>query len=97
MEPIRHWAAVEFTAQNGSTEALLTEAALRGLHPYGVIPLPGGFRVHCAAWQYRQFAALARRKHVRLRVQKKQGFYFTLRPLLSCGRRDSSGLQITPP
>ncbi len=82
MEPIRHWAAVEFTAQNGSTEALLTEAALRGLHPYGVIPLPGGFRAHCAAWQYRQFAALARRKHVRLRVQKKQGFYFTLRPLL---------------
>ena len=82
MEPIRLWAAVEFTAQNGSTEALLTEAALQRLHPYGVSSLPGGFRAHCAAWQYRRFAALARKNRVRLRVQKKQGFYFVLRPLL---------------
>ena len=82
MEPIRLWAAVAFTAQNGSTEALLTAAALQGLHPYGVSPLPGGFRAHCAAWQYRRFAALARKSRVRLRVQKKQGFYFILRPLL---------------
>ncbi len=82
MEPIRLWAAVEFTAQNGSTEALLTAAALQGLHPYGVTSLPGGFRAHCAAWQYRRFAALARKNRVRLQVQKKQGFYFILRPLL---------------
>lgn len=82
MEPIRFWAAVEFTAQNGSTEALLTAAALQGLHPYGVSPLPGGFCAHCAAWQYHRFAALARKSRVRLRVQKKQGFYFILRPLL---------------
>ena len=82
MEPIRLWAAVEFTAQNGSTEALLTAAALQGLHPYGVSSLPGGFRAHCAAWQYRRFAALARKSRVRLRVQKKQGFYFILRSLL---------------
>ncbi len=82
MEPIRLWAAVAFTAQNGSTEALLTAAALQGLHPYGVTSLPGGFRAHCAAWQYRRFSALARKKRVRLRVQKKQGLYFVLRPLL---------------
>ena len=60
MEPVRFWAAVRFTAQNGGTDALLTAAAQAGLHPYNVCPLPGGFRAHCAAWQYRQFAALAR-------------------------------------
>ena len=37
MEPVSLWAAVEFTACNGSTEALLTAAARAGLHPYGVI------------------------------------------------------------
>lgn len=36
MEPVSLWAAVEFTACNGSTEALLTAAARAGLHPYGV-------------------------------------------------------------
>ena len=82
MEPIRFWAAVEFTAQNGGTDALLTAAAQAGLHPYRVVPLPGGFEAHCAAWQYRQFAALARKNRVRLRLLKKQGLYFVLRPLL---------------
>lgn len=82
MEPVRFWAAVRFTAQNGGTDALLTAAAQAGLHPYNVCPLPGGFRAHCAAWQYRQFAALARKNRVRLRLQKKQGLYFVLRPLL---------------
>ena len=42
MEPVSLWAAVEFTACNGSTEALLTAAARAGLHPYGVTALPGG-------------------------------------------------------
>ena len=82
MEPVRLWAAVAFTAQNGSPEALLTAAAAQSLHLYGISPLPGGFCGHCAAWHYRQLAALARRRHVRLRIQKKQGFYFLLRPLL---------------
>ena len=82
MEPVRFWAAVRFTAQNGGTDALLTAAAQAGLHPYNVCPLPGGFRAHCAAWQYRRFAALARKNRVRLRLQKKQGLYFVLRPLL---------------
>lgn len=82
MEPVRFWAAVRFTAQNGGTDALLTAAAQAGLHPYNVCPLPGGFQAHCAAWQYRRFAALARKNRVRLRLQKKQGLYFVLRPLL---------------
>ena len=82
MEPVRFWAAVRFTAHNGGTDALLTAAAQAGLHPYSVCPLPGGFRAHCAAWQYRRFAALARKNRVRLRLQKKQGLYFVLRPLL---------------
>ena len=32
MEPVRLWAAVEFTAQSGSTDALLGYAAQAGLH-----------------------------------------------------------------
>ena len=82
MEPVRLWAAVEFTAQSGSTDALLGHAAQAGLHLTRIVPLPGGFRAHCAAWQYRRFAALARKNRVRLRLQKKQGLYFVLRPLL---------------
>ena len=82
MEPVRFWAAVEFTAQNGSVEALLSEASAQGLHPYGVTARPGGFCAHCAAWQYRRFAALARKLRVRLRVHKRQGLYFCIRPLL---------------
>ena len=61
MEPVRLWAAVEFTARSGSTEALLTAAARAGLHLYGVTALPGGFCGHCAARQYPRLAALARR------------------------------------
>ena len=82
MEPVRLWAAVEFTARSGSTEALLTAAARAGLHLYGMTALPGGFCGHCAAWQYPRLAALARKCRVRLRVRKKQGLYFRIRPLL---------------
>ena len=107
MEPVRLWAAVEFTARSGSTEALLTAAARAGLHLYGVTALPGGFCGHCAARQYPRLAALARRYRVRLRVRKKQGLYFRVRPLLrraglwACrfcsGRSSSSGLLTSPP
>ena len=48
MEPVSLWAAVEFTACNGSTEALLTAAARAGLHPYGVTALPGGWSCRVA-------------------------------------------------
>ena len=112
MEPVRLWAAVEFTARSGSTEALLTAAARAGLHLYGVTALPGGFCGHCAARQYPRLAALARRYRVRLRVRKKQGLYFRVRPLLRraglwaglavflplcSGRSSSSGLLTSPP
>lgn len=82
MEAARFWAAVCFTARNGSPEALLTDAAGQGLHLYGIAPMPGGFRAHCSAGQYRQLAGLARHRRVRLRVEKRQGPYFLLRPLL---------------
>ena len=62
MEPVRLWAAVVFTAQNGSPEALLTDAAGQGLHLYGISPLPGGFCAHCAAPHYLRLAKLARRR-----------------------------------
>lgn len=82
MEPVRLWAAVRFTAQNGSPEALLTDAAGQGLHLYGISPLPGGFCAHCSAVSYLRLAKLALRRHVHLRIQKKQGLYFLLRPTL---------------
>ena len=82
MEAASLWAGVRFTARNGSPEALLTDAAGQGLHLYGISSLPGGFCAHCAAWQYRRLAALARHRRVRLRVEKRKGLYFLLRPLL---------------
>ena len=82
MEAASLWAGVRFTARNGNPEALLTDAAGQGLHLYGIFFLPGGFYGHCAAWQYRRLAALARHRRVRLRVEKRMGLYFLLRPLL---------------
>ena len=82
MEVASLWAGVRFTARNGSPEALLTDAAGQGLHLYGISARPGGFCAHCAAWQYRRLAALARHRRVRLRVEKRKGLYFLLRPLL---------------
>lgn len=82
MEAASLWAGVRFTARNGSPEALLTDAAGQGLHLYGIRALPGGFYGHCAAWQYRRLAALARHRRVRLRMEKRKGLYFLLRPLL---------------
>ena len=82
MEAASLWAGVRFTARNGSPEALLTDAAAQGIHLYGISAQPGGFCAHCAAWQYRRLAALARHRRVRLRVEKRKGLYFLLRPLL---------------
>ena len=82
MEAASLWAGVRFTARNGSPEALLTDAAAQGIHLYGISARPGGFCAHCAAWQYRHLAALARHRRVRLRVNKRKGLYFLLRPLL---------------
>lgn len=82
MEAASLWAGVRFTARNGSPEALLTDAAAQGIHLYGISARPGGFCAHCAAWQYRRLATLARHRRVRLRVDKRKGLYFLLRPLL---------------
>lgn len=82
MEAASLWAGVRFTARNGSPEALLTDAAAQRLHLYGISARPGGFCGHCAAWQYQQLAALARHRRVRLRMEKRMGLYFLLRPLL---------------
>lgn len=82
MEAASLWAGVRFTARNGSPEALLTDAAAQRLHLYGISARPGGFCAHCATWQYRRLAALARHRRVRLRVEKRKGLYFLLRPLL---------------
>ncbi len=82
MEAASLWAGVRFTARNGSPEALLTDAAAQGIHLYGISARPGGFCAHCAAWQYRRLAALAQHRRVRLRVEKRKGLYFLLRPLL---------------
>ena len=83
MEPVSLWAAVEFTARSGSTEALLTAAARAGLHPYGVTALPG--RLLAATVPPGSIRALLRwpaEHRVRLRVRRKQGLYFRVRPLL---------------
>ena len=82
MEAASLWAGVRFTARNGSPEALLTDAAAQGIHLYGISARPGGFCAHCAAWQYRRLAALARHRRVRLQIEKRMGLYFLLRPLL---------------
>ena len=82
MEPVRYWAAVAFTAQNGCPEALLSQAAADGLHLFAVSALPGGFSGCCAARHYRRLAGRARHLHVRLRVRRRLGLYFRLRPLL---------------
>ena len=76
------WAGVRFQAQNGDTDGLLTDAAQRGLHLSDILPYPGGFVASCATWHYRPLSALARRKHVHTRIQKKTGLFFRLRPLL---------------
>lgn len=77
-----YWAGVCFTARNGDIEGLLSEAAQQGLHLSALCPLPGGFTARCAAWRYKRLAQLARRRRVHLRIQKRMGLYFPLRPFL---------------
>ena len=81
MELIQHWAGISFSAQNGDPEGLLTAAAAGSLPLSAVVPRPGGFSARCAAWHYRKLAALARKRRVRLRIQKRCGLFFRLRPL----------------
>ena len=82
MDPLQLWAGVRFAAQNGNTGGLLTAAAQNGLHLSAITARPGGFCARCAAWRYPELSRLARRYRVRLRVQKRDGLFFRLRPLL---------------
>lgn len=82
MDPLQLWAGVRFAAQNGNTGGLLTAAAQNGLHLSAITAQPGGFCAWCAAWRYPELSRLARRYRVRLRVQKRDGLFFRLRPLL---------------
>lgn len=75
MELIQHWAGISFSAQNGDPEGLLTAAAAGSLPLSDVVPRPGGFSARCAAWHYRKLAALARKRRVRLRIQKRCGLF----------------------
>ena len=85
MEWTQLWAGITFAAQNGDAEGLLTAAAAGGLHLSDIIPRPGGFSARCAAWHYRKLAALARRRRVRLRIQKRRGLFFCIRPFSGGG------------
>ena len=76
------WAGVSFIAQNGDSEGLLTAAAKAGIHLSNILPCPGGFQACCAAWHYRLLAASAKKYRVRLRVTRRIGLYFLLRPFL---------------
>ena len=76
------WAGAAFSAQNGDTEGLLSEAARTGLHLTDIFPAPGGFTARCTAWNYLRLAKLARKRRVHLRIRKKTGLFFLLRPYL---------------
>lgn len=82
MKPMLLWAGLAFTAQNGDVEGLLTATARESLSLSDIAPLPGGFSARCNAWQYRRLAKLARRRRVRLKLQKRTGLFFKLRPIL---------------
>lgn len=76
------WAGVAFSARNGDTDGLLSEAARTGLHLTDIFPAPGGFTARCAAWRYLRLAKLARKRRVHLHIRKKTGLFFLLRPYL---------------
>ena len=76
------WAGVAFTAQGGRIETLLQRAAEQHLRLRRITPCPGGFSAACSARRYPALARIARRCRVRLRIRRRAGLYFRLRPLL---------------
>ncbi len=76
------WAGVCFSASGGRTAAFLQCAADKHLKLRQIRPQLGGVRAQCAAGRYRALARLARRYRVRLKIEKRQGLYFRLRPFL---------------
>lgn len=81
MDALQLWAMVSFTARGGNTKGLLNAAASGGLHLSRLTAQPDGFAGQCDAWRYRRLASMARRRRVRLRIQKRMGLFFCLRPL----------------
>mgnify|MGYP002515867658 CR=1 FL=1 len=75
------WAGVLFEARNGDTDGLLTAAAAQGLHLSSVLPTPGGFTARCAAPNYLKLTVFARKRRTRLRILRRRGLFFRLRPL----------------
>lgn len=81
MQHLQLWAGAAFSARNGDTDGLLSEAARTGLHLTDISPAPGGFTARCAAWRYLRLAKLARKRRVHLRIRKDRAV-FLLRPYL---------------
>lgn len=73
------FARVQFEALGGNSEKLLTLCIEQGIPLSNVKPVAGGFTASAPARRYRQISRLARRCRTRLRLQKKQGFYFLLK------------------
>lgn len=70
---------VEFLAQGGLYERLITACAEAGVPLHGLRAAAGGFTAWVPLRYYRQLYPMARRYHVRLRAQKKAGLCFWLR------------------
>ncbi len=67
---------VVFAAQGGRYERFLSDCAQQGMPVHGIRPCPGGVTAVVSARYYRRLHRLARRRGVRLRVQKKRGLCF---------------------
>lgn len=76
------FSSVRFRAWNGSPEAFLMRAAEARLSLTSLSALPGGVRGVCPARQYRALCRLARRCRMSVRLERRQGAFFALRPLL---------------
>lgn len=70
---------VRFQALGGRYERFIGECTAEGIPVQKIRPCPGGITGCVAARRYRQLHPLARRNHVRLRVQKKRGLPFAAR------------------
>lgn len=70
---------VRFQALGGRYERFLDDCTAQGIPVQKICPCPGGITAYVAARRYRHMHPLARRSHVRLRVQKKSGLVFAAR------------------
>ena len=82
MEVVQLWAGVSFTARNGNTEELLNDAAAQAFICPKFVPCPAGSPGAALPGGTVGLSALARKNRVRLRVQRRRGLFFHLRPFL---------------